>query len=81
MHELMQRSFSRVTFSISISAAAQTARFGNIGAKPHERLHFAGEHTAVLQQGMGGTMDSGERTTFEIFDRAQGKDGRCANRG
>jgi monoamine oxidase len=70
MYELMPRSFSRVTFSISISAAAQIARFGNIVAKPHERLHFAGEHTAVLQQGMEDTMKSGERAAFEIFDRA-----------
>lgn len=64
----MQRSFSRVTFSIS--AAAQIARFGNIVTKPHERLHFADEHTAVLQQGMEGAMESGERVAFEIFDRA-----------
>tara|TARA_B110000438_G_scaffold303798_1_gene367512 strand:- start:4559 stop:4771 length:213 start_codon:yes stop_codon:yes gene_type:complete len=70
MYELIQHSFSRVTFSISISATAQTARFGNIVAKPHERLHFAGIHTAVLQQGMEGTMDNGERAAFEILDRA-----------
>lgn len=48
----------------------QIARFGNNVADPLGRIHFAGEHTAIFQQGMEGAMESGERAAFEIFDRA-----------
>ncbi len=51
-------------------APGQIAKYGNIVANPHGRLHFAGEHTATLQQGMEGAMESGERAAFEVFDRA-----------
>ncbi|MEQ9109812.1 MAG: FAD-dependent oxidoreductase [Rhodospirillaceae bacterium] len=51
-------------------APGQIAKYGNIVAHPHGRLHFAGEHTALLQQGMEGAMESGERAAFEVFDRA-----------
>ena len=51
-------------------APGQIAKYGNIVANPHGRLHFAGEHTAILQQGMEGAMESGERAAFEVFDRA-----------
>lgn len=37
--------------------------------RPLGRIHFAGEHTAVLNRGMEGAMESGERAAFEIFDR------------
>jgi monoamine oxidase len=51
-------------------APGQIACYGNNVAAAHGRVHFAGEHTAVLQQGMEGAMESGERAAFEIFDRA-----------
>ncbi len=35
----------------------------------HHRIHFAGEHTAILQAGMEGAMESAERAAFEILDR------------
>lgn len=51
-------------------APGQIAKFGNNTADPHGRIHFAGEHTAIFQQGMEGAMESGERAAFEILDRA-----------
>jgi monoamine oxidase len=35
----------------------------------HDNLHFAGEHTAVLLQGMEGAMESGERAALEVLAR------------
>ncbi len=60
--------WSRGTYAFR--APGQIARYGNAVADAHGRVHFAGEHTAVLQQGMEGAMESGERAAFEIFDRA-----------
>ncbi len=60
--------FARGTYSYR--TPGQIARYGNVVAEPHGRIHFAGEHTALLQQGMEGAMESGERAVFEIFDRA-----------
>lgn len=60
--------YARGTYSYR--APGQVAAYGNNVAEPHGRIHFAGEHTAVLQQGMEGAMESGERAAFEIFDRA-----------
>ena len=51
-------------------APGQIARYGNVVAESHGRIHFAGEHTALLQQGMEGAMESSERAAFEVFDRA-----------
>jgi monoamine oxidase len=45
----------------------QIARFGNVAAAPHGRIHFAGEHTAVLQSGLEGAMESGERAAIEVL--------------
>ncbi|MDJ0927657.1 MAG: NAD(P)/FAD-dependent oxidoreductase [Gammaproteobacteria bacterium] len=36
--------------------------------KPHGRLHFCGEHTAVSNRGMEGAMESGERVAFEVLE-------------
>ena len=47
----------------------QIARYGNIAATPHDRIHFAGEHTAVLQSGLEGAMESGERAALEVLAR------------
>jgi len=37
---------------------------------PVERLHFAGEHTRRLEQGMESAMESGERAAIEVLSRA-----------
>ena len=37
--------------------------------KPHERLHFAGEHTRRLEVGMESAMETGERAALEILER------------
>jgi monoamine oxidase len=39
-------------------------------ARPHWRLHFAGEHTRQLEIGMESAMESGERAALEILTRA-----------
>ena len=36
-------------------------------AQPHGRVHFAGEHTALVKRGMEGAMKSGERAAIEIM--------------
>lgn len=47
----------------------QISTYATTVANPHHRIHFAGEHTAVLERGMEGAMESGERAAFEIADR------------
>lgn len=47
----------------------QITRFSNEMRTPWHRIHFAGEHTAVLNRGMEGAMESGERAAFEVMDR------------
>lgn len=59
--------WSRGTFAYR--APGQIARFGNVAADPHGRIHFAGEHTAVLQAGLEGAMESGERAALEVLGR------------
>jgi monoamine oxidase len=48
----------------------QIAKFGNVVAAAHGRLHFAGEHTAVMQSGLEGAMESGERAAIEVLAKA-----------
>lgn len=50
-------------------APGQVARYRMNVADPHGRIHFAGEHTAVLMTGMEGAMESGERAAVEILQR------------
>lgn len=47
----------------------QITRFSSEMRAPWERIHFAGEHTAVLSRGMEGAMESGERAAFEVMER------------
>lgn len=47
----------------------QVTRFAHDMIKPHERIHFAGEHTRRLEIGMESAMESGERAAVEILDR------------
>ncbi len=60
--------WSRGTFSYR--RPGQIAKYGNVVAEPHGRLHFAGEHTAVLLPGLEGAMESGERAALEVLERA-----------
>lgn len=46
----------------------QITAFAETIARPHGRLHFAGEHTAQLNRGMEGAMESGERAAVEILE-------------
>lgn len=34
---------------------------------PHGNIHFAGEHTALLERGMEGAFESGERAAFDVL--------------
>lgn len=47
----------------------QMSRFASVMSRPWHRLHLAGEHTAVLNRGMEGAMESGERAAFEVLER------------
>jgi len=47
----------------------QITSFSKEMRDPWHRIHFAGEHTAVLARGMEGAMESGERAAFEVMDR------------
>ena len=51
-------------------APGQIRSFGNALSEPHGRIHFAGEHTALLTSGMEGAMESGERAAMEILERS-----------
>ncbi len=56
---------------LSYRHPGQITRFGNNIATAHGRLHFAGEHTAVLMAGsMEGAMESGERAALEVLNAA-----------
>jgi len=48
-------------------APGQIAKFGRILGAARGRLHFAGDHTAVLMTGMEGAMESGERAALEVL--------------
>jgi cytochrome c2 len=45
----------------------QISAFINVMSKPFQRLHFAGEHTAVANPGMESAMESGERAANEVI--------------
>lgn len=42
-------------------------RYQPVMARPHGRLHFAGEHTRRLEVGMEAALESGERAALEIL--------------
>jgi monoamine oxidase len=48
----------------------QVSAFAKAIGKPHGRLHFCGEHTAVSNRGMEGAMESGERVALEVVQSA-----------
>ena len=39
-------------------------------AKPHKRLFFCGEHTAIGSRGMEGALESAERVSLEVLASA-----------
>ena len=45
----------------------EIARFAQQLATPIGRVHFAGSHTARLENGMEGALESGERAALEIL--------------
>lgn len=50
-------------------APGDVSRFVPGMFQPHRRLHFAGEHTRLLETGMESAMESGERAAVEILGR------------
>jgi monoamine oxidase len=54
---------------IPFRAPGDIKQFGNVLAEPHGRVHFAGDYTAVLNVGLEGAMESGERAALEILAR------------
>ena len=51
----------------AIFGPGQVNAFATELGKPHERMHFCGEHTAVSNRGMEGALESGERVALEIL--------------
>jgi monoamine oxidase len=47
----------------------QIRRFQHLMAKPWQRIHFAGEHTAISSPGMESALESAERVAQEILTR------------
>ena len=47
----------------------QIQDFANKMRDPHGNIHFAGEHTAMLERGMEGAFESGERAAFDLLQR------------
>ena len=50
-------------------APGQIGAFANQIGQPHGRIHFCGEHTARLNRGMEGAMESADRVILEILER------------
>jgi monoamine oxidase len=54
----------------SYMRVGQAASYGPIAAAPEGRVHFAGEHTSINNQGfLDGAVETGERAAREIFRR------------
>lgn len=65
-------SWQRDPFSGGIYSAwkpGQITRYAATIAAPHGNILFAGEHTAMLNRGMEGAMETGERAALEALDR------------
>ncbi len=45
----------------------QVTKFGNNMRPRHGNIHFCGEHTAIMERGMEGAFESGERAALEII--------------
>jgi len=51
----------------SYFSPGQIRRFQKIMAQPWQRIHFAGEHTAISSSGMESALESAERVAEEIL--------------
>ncbi len=45
----------------------QVNKFGNHMRNHHGNIHFCGEHTAIMERGMEGAFESGERAALDII--------------
>lgn len=45
----------------------QVTEFGRHMRDPHGNIHFCGEHTAIMERGMEGAFESGERAAIDIL--------------
>lgn len=52
-----------------IFGPGQVARFGKAVAEPWGRMHFAGEHTRLLEAGMEAACESAERESFALIEK------------
>jgi monoamine oxidase len=48
-------------------APGQPTEFAALLSTPHERTHFCGEHTGLVNRGMEAAMESGERAALEVL--------------
>jgi len=48
--------------------AGQVTEWADVMAKPHNRLHLAGEQTRSIENGLEAAAKSGERAAFEIME-------------
>jgi len=65
------KSWYRDPFASGDWAVWQPGQITNLAAyvaRPHEHIHFCGEHTAVSNRGMEGALESGERAALEVLD-------------
>jgi monoamine oxidase len=65
VHSWEQDPFAGGTWAIF--RPGQIAAFAQALAKPHGRLHFCGEHTAIGSRGMEAAMESAERAALEVL--------------
>lgn len=47
----------------------QVSKFAPYMRERHGNVHFAGEHTALMERGMEGAFESGERAAFDLLGR------------
>lgn len=45
----------------------QVTAFASHMREPHGRIHFCGEHTALMERGMEGAFESGERAALDVL--------------
>ena len=48
----------------------QVKKYANHMRQSHGNIHFCGEHTAVMERGMEGAFESGERAALDTLERA-----------
>lgn len=51
-------------------APGQVKKYANHMRVPHGNIHFCGEHTAIMERGMEGAFESGERAAIDALERA-----------